>query len=396
MNQKKNSNSFDFLKIEDYNKVNINGRKAANIMNYYSVNLPSYTIGDGCYKEIPHVTRFYGKTAVVIGGKIAMSKAKDKILEGIKDSDVEILDFIWYGGDSTYENGNALIAMDVVKKADMIFAVGGGRACDTCKYVANEMDKPLFCFPTVASNCASVTAISVIYNPDGSFREYYYPKNANHTFIESSIIADSPEELLWAGIGDALSKECEAVFSSKEDELSHTPMMGVQLSKICTTPLVEYGKKALDDLRANKVSYELEQVALDIIISTGLVSNMVSAAPKYYYNSSLAHCVYYGSTVTEGGEKHLHGEIVSLGVLCLLTFEKAYEERERIAKFNLSMGLPVCFEDIEITEDDFDAMAEKAMTTTEWEFRPKNAGVTKESFIECMKETDAFGKALKL
>jgi len=204
------------------------------------------------------------------------------------------------------------------------------------------------------------------------------------------------EELLWAGIGDALSKECEAVFASKEDELSHTPMMGVQLSKICTTPLVEYGKKALDDLKANKVSYELEQVALDIIISTGLVSNMVSAAPKYYYNSSLAHCVYYGSTVTKGGEKHLHGEIVSLGVLCLLTFEKAYEERERIAKFNKSMGLPVCFEDIEITEDDFDAMAEKVMTTTEWEFRPKNAGVTKESFIECMKETDDFGKALKL
>ena len=52
-------------------------------MSYYSVNLPSYTIGEGCYKEIPHTTRFYGKTAVVIGGKIAMSKAKDKILEGI-------------------------------------------------------------------------------------------------------------------------------------------------------------------------------------------------------------------------------------------------------------------------------------------------------------------------
>ena len=80
----------------------------------------------------------------------------------------------------------------------------------------------------------------------------------------------------------------------------------------------------------------------------------------------------------------------------LKRMKKAYEERERIAKFNKSMGLPVCFEDIEITEDDFDAMAEKVMTTTEWEFRPKNAGVTKESFIECMKETDDFGKALKL
>lgn len=364
-------------------------------MSDYSINLPSYTIGAGCYRRIPYVTRFFGKTAVVIGGKTAMSKAKEKLLDGIKDSQVEILDFLWYGGDSTYENGNALMEQDVVKKADMIFAVGGGRACDTCKYLANELDKPLFCFPTVASNCAAVTAISVIYNPDGSFREYYYPKNANHTFIESSIIADSPQDLLWAGIGDALSKECEAIFASKEDELSHTPMMGVQISRICTTPLVEYGQKALEDLKQKKVSYDLEQVALDIIISTGLVSNMVSSAPDYYYNSSLAHCVYYGSTVTEGGEKHLHGEVVSLGVLCLLTFENALQERDRIAAFNQSMGLPVCFDDIEIKEEEFDAMAEKAMTTTEWEFRPKGANVTKESFIQCMKDTNAYGRALK-
>ena len=284
---------------------------------------------------------------------------------------MEILDFVWYGGDSTYENGNALMQLEAVKKADMVFAVGGGRACDTCKYLANEMDKPLFCFPTVASNCAAVTAISVIYNPDGSFKEYYHPKVADHTCIESSIIADSPEELLWAGIGDALSKECEAVFASREDELSHTPMMGVQLSRICTSPLVEYGRQALEDLKNKQVSYALEQVTLDIIISTGLVSNMVSNAPHYYYNSSLAHCVYYGSTVTKGGHQHLH------------------------AGFNLSMGLPVCFDDIEVSEDEFEAMAEKAITTTEWECRPKKSGVTKESFIRCMRETNRYGKALK-
>ena len=28
-------------------------------MSYYSVNLPSYTIGEGCYKEIPHTTRLW-------------------------------------------------------------------------------------------------------------------------------------------------------------------------------------------------------------------------------------------------------------------------------------------------------------------------------------------------
>lgn len=113
----------------------------------YSVYLPNYSIGENCYKELPYVARNYGKKAVVIGGKTAMEKTKDALLEGIKGSDLEITDFIWYGGDSSYENGNALIANPAVRNADIIFGVGGGRACDTAKYVANELDKPLFTFP---------------------------------------------------------------------------------------------------------------------------------------------------------------------------------------------------------------------------------------------------------
>ena len=36
-------------------------------MSTYSVQLPDYSIGEGCYKEIPKVTRYYGKKAIVIG-----------------------------------------------------------------------------------------------------------------------------------------------------------------------------------------------------------------------------------------------------------------------------------------------------------------------------------------
>ena len=362
-------------------------------MKTYTVSLPNYTIGTEAYKAIPHECGFYGKNAVVIGGKTAMAKSKDALLEGVKGSDIKITDFIWYGGDSTYENGDALIANETVQKADIIFGVGGGRACDTCKYVANEMDKPLFTFPTVGSNCASVTAICVIYNPDGSFREYYYPKVAEHTFINSAIIADSPYELLWAGIGDALSKEFEAVFSSKQDDLSHTPLMGVQLSKICTDPLITFGAEALKACREKKDTHALEQVVLDIIISTGLVSNMTTQMPNYYYNASLAHCVYYGSTVTKKGHQHLHGEIVALGILCLLTYDQQFEVRDRIMEFNDKMGFPVCFDDVEIGEEEFEAMADKAMTSTEWEFRPKD--VTQEKFIQCMKDQNQAGRLFR-
>ena len=363
------------------------------MMKHYNVCLPNYSIGVDCYKEIGYYSRYYGKKVVVIGGKTAMSKIKDALLEGIKDSKIEILDFIWYGGDSTYENGDLLISNETVKKADIIFGVGGGRACDTCKYVANELDKPLFTFPTVGSNCAAVTAISVMYHADGSFKDYYYPKLAEHTFINTQIIVNSPYELLWAEIGDALSKECEAVFSSQNANLSHTPLMGVQLSKICTEPLLCYGEEALSSCKKGQVSKAFEEVILDIIISTGLVSNMTTQIPDYYYNSSLAHCVYYGATVTKEGHNHLHGEIVALGVLCLLTYEGKIEQRNRVMEFNYRIGLPISFDDINIQEEEFDRMIEKAVTGTEWKYKPEC--VTKEGLKQCMIEQNRVGIAYK-
>ena len=287
----------------------------------HSLCLPNYSVGEDCYQKIGYYARHCGKKAAVIGGKTAMEKARDALLQGIDGSGIEILDFIWYGGDCTYENGQALMDNEAVRRADMLFGVGGGRACDLCKYVATKLDKPLFLFPTVASNCASDTAISVMYHPDGTFREDYYPNLPEHTFIHTGIIAGSPYALLWAGIGDALSKECEAVFASKGATLKFEPLMGVQLSKVCTEPLLMYGAQALAACREKRVTPELEQVVLDIIVATGLVSNMTTRIPEYYYNSSLAHCVYNGATATQFGGRHLHGEIVALGVLCLLTYD---------------------------------------------------------------------------
>lgn len=355
--------------------------------------LPNYTVGEDCYEQIPHFARRLGNKVVLVGGKTALSKAEGPIREALKDSDLEILDTVWYGGDATYENGNKLIANPSIQEADIIFGVGGGRALDTCKYVATELDKPLFNFPTVGSNCASVTAICVFYNEDGSFKNYYYPNLAEHSFINTKIIADSPEELLWAGIGDALSKEVEAVYSSQGQDLAHTPSMGIALSHVCTEPLLKYGKQAIEDIRNKEAGEALEQVVLDIIVSTGLVSNMVSNMPEYYYNSSLAHCVYYASTVTEKGVHHLHGEVVSLGVLCQLLFMGETEMLDKIMDFNSSIGLPVCFDDIEVSPDEFEKMLDMAETTVEWQFKPDC--VTRDSFRQMMEELNEYGRKYK-
>ena len=69
-------------------------------MSSYSVFLPSYSVGTDCYKELPYVTRKYGKNAVVIGGKTAMLKARPELEAAIEGTDLHILDYIWYGGTS--------------------------------------------------------------------------------------------------------------------------------------------------------------------------------------------------------------------------------------------------------------------------------------------------------
>lgn len=44
-----------------------------------------------------------------------MEKAKPELLAALKGSDLEITDFIWYGGDSNYENIEMLKAMPEVQ-----------------------------------------------------------------------------------------------------------------------------------------------------------------------------------------------------------------------------------------------------------------------------------------
>ena len=114
---------------------------------------------------------------------------------------------------------------------------------------------------------------------------------------------------------------------------------------------------------------------------------------NYYYNSSLAHCVYYGSSLIPECEKHLHGEIVSFGVLCLLTYDNQIEQRDRILEFNKSIGLPITLEEIGMTKEDLPKVAKKASTVVEWSYVPGNP--TEEKFIKAILDTNEAGLKAK-
>lgn len=319
---------------------------------------PGYSVGPDAYEDIVTVCAPYGKKVAIIGGRRALAAAQAKILKAIENSQLEVVGCFWYGGEASVENMDML--WPKVAAADIIFAVGGGKAIDTCKVLAHETHRPFFTFPTIASTCASCTSLGIVYHPDGSLREYSFSKiPPNHIFIDTQIIAEAPEKYLWAGMGDTMAKHYECTISSRNDIPTHSDAMGIALSTMCATPIMRWGEQAMADCRTNRVTAELTEVILGIIVSTGFVSNFVQVD----YTTGMAHALYNGFTILPSTEAnhHLHGEVVSYGILVMLTVDKQYEERDKLYHFNKSIGLPTCLADIHAKPEDLKAVTKKAL-----------------------------------
>ena len=106
-------------------------------MNFQETLFPGYTIGEDAYQNIPAVCAPFGKKAAIIGGKRALAAAEEKIRQAVAGSAVEITGTYWYGGEASVENIAKL--QPQVAQADMLFAVGGGKAIDTAKLVSIDL-----------------------------------------------------------------------------------------------------------------------------------------------------------------------------------------------------------------------------------------------------------------
>lgn len=340
-------------------------------MNSFTTFFPGYSAGEDAYSEISAVCSPYGKKAVVIGGKTAISKTKDYLLEATKGTDIEIVDFLWYKGEAAFEYADEFAANETVKNADMIFGVGGGKAIDLSKLVSDHLGKPFFTFPTIASTCAAISALGIYYTLEHVFKDFFRVKRPPiHVFISTKVIAEAPDLYLWAGIGDGMSKEAEVKFSARnrEDELTLSDAAGVAMSGCCTAPFLKYGVQAMEDSKQNKPSEAIEAIAMNIIVNTGMVSNMVDSAK---YNTNLGHALFNSFTMLKQiEERHLHGEVVSYGTLVLLTMDKQYENLEKFYTFYKAMKLPTKLADIEVTVDELDPVLDQVVKKYDVEVVP--------------------------
>ena len=350
----------------------------------YEVHLPNYSIGDKIYDKIGPVCESYGRKVLVIGGRKALDAAYNKIRSYVEQTNLEIIGKEIYGENCTYATVEKLRAMPLYQEADMVFGVGGGKALDTVKCLCITDDKPVFAFPTIASNCSACTSVSIMYNEDGTFlKPHFFIRPVMHSFIDTEIIAKAPSQYMWAGIGDTYAKYYEAMISSRNERLEHFTALGVAVSRMCCDPLIEYGPQALEDHRKGLCTYDVEQVVLAIVVTTGIASIFLTKDYTPDYNSGLAHAVFYAMTsypVIE--ERHLHGEVVGFGILLALLVDQQDEEFEKIYRLNRAVDLPVSLGEIEITEEQWKACMERIPEMSDVAHYPYK--VTKEMLAEAM------------
>lgn len=316
----------------------------------YTMTFPDYTVGVEAYDKIRAVCPRYGKTVVVIGGRKGVEVAQEKIIAATEGVGLEFTGFLHAGGESSYESITKLSRDQAVHDADMVFAVGGGKAIDTAKVVAQSLKKPYFTFPTVAGSCAAISGIATIYTPEGEFQEYAKKRcTPVHSFLCSRIMAGAPVRYLLRGISDTLAKYYEAQISSRGKCLRHTDAVGLAISHLCAAPIYSYGEQAVADNKKGIVSPAFEETMLSVVVSSGMVSNF--AAPEY--NGHIAHTLYVElGHLPKNEQAEKHGGLAAYGTLLLLLADGQKEEFQKLHAFCQKIGLPVSRKAIGATEDE--------------------------------------------
>ena len=363
-----------------------------------------YVQGEDEILNLGYFVKTFGDSALLIAHPDDVKRVQEKLKRTAEKFNIRFVESGFCGECSRREVAR-LQELAKESKCTCTIGLGGGKAIDTAKCVAEGEN--LIVVPTIAATDAPTSHSAVLYTPEGAFDDYaYFKQSPSVILIDTTVIAHAPVRFLVSGMGDALSTFFEAranvqSYSKVNAGLPCGFREGVcgeargtkaafALASLCYESLLEDGWKAKIACENHVVTESLEKIIETNILLSGLGFESGGLAA--------AHAIHDGLTILEGTHKYFHGEKVAFGTIAQLTLENApMEEIEEVLDFCLSIGLPVCLEDIgveHITEEELYQVAEKACIPEE-SIYAMPFPITVEKVAAAITLADSIGKEYK-
>lgn len=363
-----------------------------------------YVQGEDEILNLGYFVKTFGDSALLIAHPDDVKRVQEKLKRTAEKFNIRFVESGFCGECSRREVAR-LQELAKESKCTCTIGLGGGKAIDTAKCVAEGEN--LIVVPTIAATDAPTSHSAVLYTPEGAFDDYaYFKQSPSVILIDTTVIARAPVRFLVSGMGDALSTFFEAranvqSYSKVNAGLPCGFREGVcgeargtkaafALASLCYESLLEDGWKAKIACENHVVTESLEKIIETNILLSGLGFESGGLAA--------AHAIHDGLTILEGTHKYFHGEKVAFGTIAQLTLENApMEEIEEVLDFCLSIGLPVCLEDIgvdHITEEELYQVAEKACIPEE-SIYAMPFPITVEKVAAAITLADSIGKEYK-
>lgn len=245
-----------------------------------------------------------------------------------------------FHGECSLEEIAAHVDALASERVDCVIAAGGGKCIDAGKAVAFRLAMPVVIVPTLASNDAPCSALSVIYSPAGvSVGPEFYPDSPAIVVVDTDVVAAAPARYLVAGMGDAMATWYEARTCLLNPAAATTvgarpTLASCAIGEVCAQTLYRDGRAAAAAVAAHTVNDAVETVveANTLLSGLGFESGGLAAAHAIAQSYTAIPSVH---------ARYLHGEMVAMGTLAHLMMESHPDEATRVAEFFAAVGLPI-------------------------------------------------------
>ena len=232
-------------------------------------------------------------------------------------------------------------------EADVIVAVGGGKALDAGKAVAFARQCPVVTVPTIASTDGPASRGIAIYDDAHRLiRVDQLPTNPAAVIVDTQVIANAPVRFLRAGIGDAIAKKFEAegcaAGGGRTKNGTHPSPTGLALADTAYRVLRAHAVAGVEAAARHEVTEDLE--------ATIEAAVLLSALGFENGGLSIAHSVTRGLMTLPRARDRLHGEHVAYGTMVQLAADLADDAvLADMAGFLRAVGLPASLRELGVS-----------------------------------------------